>query len=153
MTGACMISFGNYTVVNATVAVSLPDRDLAILKLDEPISSMKPLPLYSGEPSALAGEQVYALGFPGVADDLFERSNSVRDDVTMTDGIISAVKPSYSFGTGERTVTGLQINVALNHGNSGGPLVNGEGIVVGVNTIGSCLLYTSSTANSVIFSQ
>ncbi|WP_353423030.1 trypsin-like peptidase domain-containing protein [Christensenella massiliensis] len=139
MTGACMISFGNYTVVNATVAVSLPDRDLAILKLDEPISSMKPLPLYSGEPSALAGEQVYALGFPGVADDLFERSNSVRDDVTMTDGIISAVKPSYSFGTGERTVTGLQINVALNHGNSGGPLVNGEGIVVGVNTIGSAV--------------
>ncbi len=139
MTGACMVSFGNYTVVNATVAVSLPDRDLAILKLDEPISSMKPLPLYSGEPSALAGEQVYALGFPGVADDLFERSNSVRDDVTMTDGIISAVKPSYSFGTGERTVTGLQINVALNHGNSGGPLVNGEGIVVGVNTIGSAV--------------
>ena len=136
MVGACTVSFGKYTVANATVAVSLPDRDLAILKLDEPIS-IAPLPLYSGEPSALAGEQVYALGFPGVADNLFERSNSVRDDVTMTDGIISAVKPSYSFGTGERTVTGLQINVALNHGNSGGPLVNGEGIVVGVNTIGS----------------
>lgn len=137
MVGACTVFFGDYTPVNATVAVSLPDKDLSVLKLDNPISVMNPLPLYSGDPSDLAGEQVYALGFPAVADNLFERGNSVRDDVTMTDGIISAVKASHAFGTGERAVTGLQMNVALNHGNSGGPLVNGEGIVVGVNTIGS----------------
>ncbi|WP_066685255.1 trypsin-like peptidase domain-containing protein [Christensenella intestinihominis] len=137
MAGACTVFFGDYTPVTATVVVSLPDKDLSVLKLDDPIPAMNPLPLYSGNPSDLAGEQVYALGFPAVADNLFERGGSVRDDMTMTDGIISAVKSSYSFGTGERAVTGLQMNVALNHGNSGGPLVNGEGIVVGVNTIGS----------------
>ncbi|MEG1474005.1 MAG: trypsin-like peptidase domain-containing protein, partial [Christensenella sp.] len=131
------VFYGHYTPVNATIAIDLPVIDLCVLKLDTPIKDAQPLTLYDGDPTKLVGSGVYALGFPGVADDLFSRSDSVINDVTMTDGIISAVKASNSFGTGERPITALQMNVSINHGNSGGPLVNERGVVVGINTIGS----------------
>lgn len=52
---------------------------------------------------------------------------------TMTDGIISAINRDIS--TGGRTMTLIQTNAALNSGNSGGPLLNCFGQVIGVNTM------------------
>ncbi len=52
---------------------------------------------------------------------------------TMTDGIICGIKRDVSVG--DRTMTLMQTNAALNNGNSGGPLVNMEGQVIGINTI------------------
>ena len=101
---------------------------------------MRPLVLYAGEPDKLTGERVYALGFPGSADSIFDRTGDVGQDVTITDGIISAVKESFAFGTGEHSATGLQMNASIFGGNSGGPLINENGVVAGINT---CLLYTS----------
>jgi len=52
---------------------------------------------------------------------------------TMTDGIISAINRNVT--TGGRTLTLIQTNAALNSGNSGGPLLNSYGQVIGINTM------------------
>ena len=52
---------------------------------------------------------------------------------TMTDGIISAINRDVE--TGGRTMTLIQTNAALNSGNSGGPLINCYGQVIGINTL------------------
>ena len=98
---------------------------------------MKPFTLYDDDAARLTGERVYALGFPGSADRLFESTGSIADDVTITDGIIGAVRNSIVVGTGERPVSTLQMNVSIFFGNSGGPLLNEKGVVVGINTFGS----------------
>lgn len=135
--GTFTVYFGEYDSVNAAVEIDLPDIDACVLKLDTPISGMKPLVLYAGEPDKLTGERVYALGFPGSADSIFDRTGNVGQDVTITDGIISAVKESFAFGTGERSATGLQMNASIFGGNSGGPLINENGVVAGINTFSS----------------
>ncbi|MDY3004502.1 MAG: trypsin-like peptidase domain-containing protein, partial [Christensenella hongkongensis] len=135
--GTFTVYFGEYDSVNAAVEIDLPDIDACVLKLDTPISGMRPLVLYAGEPDKLTGERVYALGFPGSADSIFDRTGNVGQDVTITDGIISAVKESFAFGTGERSATGLQMNASIFGGNSGGPLINENGVVAGINTFSS----------------
>lgn len=60
---------------------------------------------------------------------------------TMTDGIISAINRDIS--TGGRTMTLIQTNAALNSGNSGGPLINEYGQVVGINVIKMTSRYNS----------
>jgi serine protease Do len=52
---------------------------------------------------------------------------------TMTDGIVSAINRNVT--TGGRTMTLIQTNAALNSGNSGGPLINCFGQVIGINTL------------------
>ncbi len=69
------------------------------------------------------GESVVAIGNPGVSDP--EGNLAVVFDSTVTQGIIS----------GKRDNMWLQTSTAINHGNSGGPLVNKHGQVVGVNTL------------------
>ncbi len=134
--GSIVIYSGNYMTTTATIAVDLPNADLCVLKLDSPIYDMPPLPLYTGDSADLVGEHVYAFGFPGTADETFMQNGSIPQDVTITDGIISAVKPiNTAYGT--VPVSALQNNVATNHGNSGGPLVNERGVVVGVHTLGA----------------
>lgn len=102
----------------ATVLFKDPTRDLALLAIENPPSTLKPLPLAKKIP--LPGTPVYALGSPGLGRDLLEQS--------ITEGIISSA---------ERVLDGLpyiQHSAAVNPGNSGGPLLNRQGHVVGVNT-------------------
>ncbi len=77
-----------------------------------------------GDSSVLrVGDAVVAIGDPlGIA---------LRG--TMTDGIISAINRDIT--TGGRTMTVIQTNAALNSGNSGGPLLNCYGQVIGINTM------------------
>lgn len=131
---ACTVFYGAYDKAAATCCYTLPERDLCVLKLDEPAEGLAPLALSADPPQA--GEKVYALGFPGSASDLFTRGDHTAEDVTMTDGIVSAVR-KMTYVEGGPDIMALQINAALSAGNSGGPLVNEQGVVVGVNTFGS----------------
>ena len=73
-----------------------------------------------GDPGGVrVGDEVLALGFP--------IANRIGTDLTVTRGIISSTRTSDG-------VALLQTDAALNPGNSGGPLVNSAGEVVGVNT-------------------
>lgn len=98
-----------------------PDVDLAVLKIE----AAEPLPAAEfGVSDDLAmGDKVYAIGNP----------LGVKLRNTLTDGIISAVNRDVDVDGVEMTL--LQTTAALNSGNSGGPLINEYGQVIGINTI------------------
>ncbi len=107
------------------------DYDLCILKTPV-LTDIVPLSL-AADGDISVGSAVYALGFPGAGDYLLDEYAYKIEDITVTDGIISAVK---HITLGSKQTTLLQMNAAINAGSSGGPLVNSLGQVVGINTYG-----------------
>lgn len=105
-------------------------KDIAILRLANPTTKRTPLTL---KPPAddMVGSSVYAVGFPGLADNIYSDSVSSWgiNDSTVTSGTISRLFTQS--GTGRRSV---QIDCDIKGGNSGGPLVDGNGAAIGVNT-------------------
>ena len=97
------------------------DQDIAVLKLVDAVG----LPTVEFGDSELAevGDQVYAIGNP----------LGVELRGTMTEGIISAINRNVELEG--RTLNVLQTTAALNNGNSGGPLINRYGQVIGINTL------------------
>jgi serine protease Do len=94
--------------------------DLAVLHVDAPDLS----PAEFGDSGVLrVGDSVVAIGDP----------LGIELRGTMTNGIVSAINRDVT--TGGRTLTLIQTNAALNSGNSGGPLINCYGQVVGINTL------------------
>ncbi len=107
-------------------------KDVAVLKLAEPTKKRTPLLLKEENEEAL-GSEVYAVGYPLAADVTIQAVTSAgKNDATVTTGSISRFLTES--GTGRKLI---QTDVALSGGNSGGPLVNGEGAVIGVSTGGS----------------
>ena len=104
--------------------------DLAVLKIEA--SGLQAAEF--GDSSVLqVGDSVVAIGDPlGV---------TLRG--TMTDGIISAINRDLTVN--DRTMNLIQTNAALNNGNSGGPLINCYGQVIGINTMKMSNFYSSST--------
>lgn len=95
--------------------------DLAVLKTDGPVPKFAGL----GNSDALdPGETVIAIGSP-----LGEFMNSV------TVGVVSALGRSIDTGLGYKVEGLIQTDAAINEGNSGGPLVNLAGEVIGINTL------------------
>ena len=94
--------------------------DIMVLKIDA--SGLTPAE-FGDSDAAEVGDSVVAIGDP----------LGIELRGTMTDGIICGIKRDVAVG--DRTMTLMQTNAALNSGNSGGPLVNMEGQVIGINTI------------------
>ena len=120
----CEVWITNIHGVDSTYSARLvggdEKQDLAILKVD----AQGLIPAEFGVSSDLTvGDKVYAIGNP--------LGLELRS--TFTDGIVSYVDRSVEVDG--VTMTLLQTNAALNSGNSGGPLVNQYGQVVGINTI------------------
>lgn len=102
--------------------------DLAVLKID--LQGL--IPVEFGDSDELfVGDTVVAIGDP----------LGIELRGTMTDGIVSAINRDLQVDG--RTMTLLQTNAALNDGNSGGPLINLQGQVVGINTIKLSSSYSS----------
>ena len=94
--------------------------DLAVLHVD----AENLTPAEFGDSSVLrVGDSVAAIGDP--------LGEELRG--TLTNGIVSAINRDVT--TGGRTLTLIQTNAALNSGNSGGPLINCYGQVIGINTL------------------
>jgi S1-C subfamily serine protease len=105
----------------ATVVGADPSRDLALLQIDD----AEDLPVATlGSSDALAvGDDVVAIG----------NALALRGGPSVTRGIVSALGRTIETGNGP--MTGLvQTDAAISSGNSGGPLVNAAGEVIGVNT-------------------
>jgi S1-C subfamily serine protease len=126
------VSFSNNESMKAKVIGKDPATDVAVLRVDAPSRALKPLML--GDSSAVrVGDQVIAIG------------NPLGYDRSVTSGIVSAVQRSITAPNQVATIGHvIQTDAALNHGNSGGPLLNSEGEVIGVN---AQIAPSSSNAN------
>jgi putative serine protease PepD len=115
------VMFSDGSKYSAKLVGADPSTDLAVLKVDAPSSKLHPLTI--GDSSNLAvGDGVVAIGSPFGLDE------------TVTSGIVSALNRDIS-STNNFTISGaIQTDAAINHGNSGGPLLNMSGQVVGVTT-------------------
>jgi len=105
----------------ATFVGADPVNDLAIIKIDAPADKLFPIEI--GDSSRLkVGMRVYAIG------------NPFGLERTMTTGIVSSLNRSLQI-RGSRSIKAIiQIDAAVNPGNSGGPLLDSRGQLVGVNT-------------------
>jgi len=110
------------------------EKDIAVLRLAEATEKRIPLPLKTPQESAL-GSEAYAVGYPLAADITVQAVNSFsQKDATVTTGSISRFLTES--GTGRKLI---QTDASLGGGNSGGPLFDGSGAVIGINTAGSKL--------------
>lgn len=103
-------------------------KDVAVLRLSSPTSKRQALALKSPTDS-MVGSPVYAIGFPGLADNIFTNATSSwgSSDVSVTSGSLSRMLTSS--GTGKSLI---QIDCVIRHGNSGGPIVNDDGEAIGI---------------------
>jgi len=97
------------------------NEDLALIRVDPSGLGLKPLTLTSSS-SVQVGDAVYAIGNPYGLEE------------TLTRGIVSALGREISAPDGAKITGALQTDAALNPGNSGGPLLNEQGEVIGVNS-------------------
>ncbi len=118
------VSFTDGKTLPATLVGTDPYSDLALLKV-EPEDPLVYLSFADTRP--IVGEWVIALGNPF---GLFEAA-----EPTVTVGVVSAVSRNLSVNRDGRIYTDMiQTDAAINRGNSGGPLVNALGEVIGVNS-------------------
>lgn len=105
-------------------------KDIALLKLAAPTGKRVPLPIQTPVDS-MVGSNVYALGFPGLSDNIFADATTTwgKSDCTVTKGTISRL-----FRTSGTGVAYIQTDLEIRPGNSGGPLVTEDNVVVGINT-------------------
>ena len=130
--------------INASVVASDESRDLAVMKVAMPLG-MDPLKL--SKESAKKGDGIYVIGFPGDADIFTDNLALNHEDTTITDGIVSALRSVSITGTG-KPIDLIQVSAAINHGNSGGPVLDIQGQVVGVSTF--TLGATSTDINGAV---
>jgi serine protease Do len=111
---------------DAELVAAAPCDDIALLKVED-TDGMRTMELTSQD-DVKQGDDVVALGYPANA--------SLQDNLTSTAGTISVVKSSFNVPDPAAAPLDnvVQIDVALSPGNSGGPLVNKAGKLVGVNT-------------------
>ncbi len=116
--------------VTPTVYKINEERDVAILKLPEPTTERTALTICKYD-NVQTGEDVTAIGFPAISDTATDDPQSYDvSNVTMTKGIVSK-KTTSDYEGGARV---FQTDAEINGGNSGGPLVNSKGQVIGINS-------------------
>ncbi len=125
------------TTYTAALVGSDEASDLAVLKI-EPDEAL--IAAEFGDSDALrVGDTVVAIGDP----------LGVKLRGTMTNGIVSAINRNLMVN--DREMTLIQTNAALNNGNSGGPLINCYGQVVGVNAVKLSSYYSQATVEGLGF--
>jgi putative serine protease PepD len=120
--GASLIKvrFQNGKTAKATLVGEDPSTDIAVIKVDVASSQLHPLSWGSSK-ALLVGDGVVAIGSPfGLPE-------------SMTSGIVSALNRTITAPNNYSISGAIQTDAAINHGNSGGPLLNMSSQVVGVN--------------------
>jgi S1-C subfamily serine protease len=115
------VNFSGDDRMKAELVGTDPSTDIAVLKIDANQRALTPLPL--GDSDAVrVGDPVVAIG------------NPFGLDRTVTAGIVSAVQRQIIAPNGYPIDKVIQTDAAINKGNSGGPLLNAAGQVIGVNS-------------------
>ena len=114
------VRFWDGRTYSASVVGTDRSTDLAVIKVDAPSSELHPLRV--GDSTELqVGDGVVAIGSPFGLEE------------TVTSGIVSALHRQMQAPNGFTINDSIQTDAAINHGNSGGPLLNTQGQVVGIN--------------------
>jgi S1-C subfamily serine protease len=114
------VSFSNSDNLKARIVGSDPSTDLAVLQVDARSRALTPL-LFGNSDRVRVGDSVVAIG------------NPLGYDRSVTAGIVSAVQRAISAPNQFPIDHVIQTDAPINHGNSGGPLIDSRGDVIGVN--------------------
>lgn len=121
-TARLTVTFSDNTTTSASLLGSDPGNDLAVIKADKMPGGVTPAPLGDSD-SLRVGDPVLAIGNP------FELEG------TLTEGIVSGAGRTFAPGASTRPIRNMiQTDAAVNPGNSGGPLIDCRGEVIGINT-------------------
>ena len=115
------VSFSNNERLPATIVGRDPSTDIAVLDVKAHSRAFTPLALGNSD-LVEVGDAVVAIG------------NPLGEDRSITSGIVSALQRSIVAPNGAPIDHVIQTDAALNHGNSGGPLLDSRGQVIGVNS-------------------
>lgn len=107
--------------IRASLVGTSPEHDLAVLRIVIPFDQTKPIPIGSSK-DLKVGQSVYAIG------------NPFGLDHTLTTGVISALNRTIAPAPGQTYDDLIQTDAAVNPGNSGGPLLDSAGRLIGINT-------------------
>ena len=131
--GRAKVRMWDHEPYDADVVGVAPNYDLALLKINAPASKLRPIPI--GESANLqVGQKTFAIG------------NPFGLDQTLTTGVLSALGRTIQAVTGRPIEDVIQTDAAVNPGNSGGPLLDSAGRLIGVNTA----IYSPSGASAGI---
>jgi S1-C subfamily serine protease len=119
--GSVYVRFPDGNQVPATITGYDPFADVALLKVDPNGLALRPLPLGSTK-GVRVGAPVAAIGSP------------FGEEQSLSVGVVSATGRSIQSLTGFSTAGAIQTDAAINHGNSGGPLLDADGDVLGINS-------------------
>jgi S1-C subfamily serine protease len=114
------VGFSSGASYPAKVVGTDPSTDVAVVRVKAPASALHPLS-FADSATISVGDPVYAIGNP------FGLSR------TMTAGIVSATGRDIQAPNGLTIANAVQTDAPINHGNSGGPLLDGFGHVIGIN--------------------
>jgi S1-C subfamily serine protease len=114
------VTLNGKTYEDAEVVGTDPDQDIAVLKIDAPPEELFPVPVGTSD-NLRVGQRVYTLG------------NPFGLEGTLTTGIISNINRTLPSRTGREMKSIIQTDAAMNPGNSGGPLLDTSGRMIGMN--------------------
>jgi S1-C subfamily serine protease len=115
------VVFPDGNQVSAEILGTDPFSDIALLRVDPDGLKLRPLPL-GGAGDVKVGAPVFAIGSP------------FGEEQSLSAGIVSATHRSIQSLTGFAITGVIQTDAAINHGNSGGPLLDAAGRVLGINS-------------------
>src|SRR5687767_14874641 len=130
---AARVTLWNHSTYDAQIVGRAPEYDLAVLRIAAPRSKLRPMPIGSSR-ELQVGQSAFAIG------------NPFGLDQTLTTGVVSALGRTITSLTGRPIEDVIQTDAAVNPGNSGGPLLDSAGRVIGVNTA----IYSPSGASAGI---
>jgi S1-C subfamily serine protease len=115
------VQFSDHNQVPATIVGADPNSDVALIRVDPKGLTLRALPL--GASSALVvGAPVVAIGSP------------FGEPQSLSVGVLSGLDRTIDSLTNFQIAGAIQTDAAINRGNSGGPLVDGRGAVIGINS-------------------
>tara|TARA_A100001015_G_scaffold9576_1_gene11689 strand:- start:1704 stop:2729 length:1026 start_codon:yes stop_codon:yes gene_type:complete len=121
------LSLDKSSVASAEVIATVPLKDLALLSINK-------------KPNHVAGVSIRRTSSSNIGDDVSAVGHPIGEAWTYTKGYISQVRKNYSWrynDATELTANVIQTQTPISGGNSGGPLFNKAGNLIGINTMGS----------------
>jgi S1-C subfamily serine protease len=115
------VTFGDHSVYKARLIGADSVNDIALIQIQAKGSKLAPLPLGDSR-NLLVGQRVLAIG------------NPFGFGSTLTTGVVSSLGRTVQTGESTFIDEAIQTDAAINRGNSGGPLLNSRGEVIGINS-------------------